>query len=97
LGIVHSCTDLQLVADDLLVFQEFLYFVVIVCSNFLNVEIIKGLNLEVDFMKGKIVSTENIAVAVWEQIEAEIKGHGAELYCVKLVETENNFVEYFGN
>jgi len=57
----------------------------------------KNLNLEVDFMKGKIVSTENIAVAVWEQIEAEIKGHGAELYCVKLVETENNFVEYFGN
>ena len=57
----------------------------------------KNLNLEVDFLKGKIVSTENIAVAIWGQIEPEINGLGAELYCVKLVETENNFVEYYGN
>jgi len=57
----------------------------------------KNLNVEVDFMKGKIVSTENIAIAIWEQIEDDIKGIGAELHCVKIVETENNFVEYFGN
>ena len=57
----------------------------------------KNLNLEVGFMKGKIVSTENIAVAIWDQLEPDIKRLGCDLYCVKLVETENNFVEYFGN
>ncbi len=56
----------------------------------------KNLNIEVDFMKGKIVSTENIAMAIWDQIEEDIKAIGAELHCVKLIETENNFVEYFG-
>jgi len=56
----------------------------------------KNLNIEVDFMQGKIVSTENIAIAIWDELEAEIKKSGAELHCVKLVETENNFVEYFG-
>ena len=48
-------------------------------------------------MKGKIVSTENIAVAIWDQIEEEIRAIGAELHCVKIIETENNFVEYFGH
>jgi 6-pyruvoyltetrahydropterin/6-carboxytetrahydropterin synthase len=57
----------------------------------------KNLNVEVDFMKGKIVSTENIAVAIWNEMEEDIRNIGAELYCIKVIETENNFVEYFGN
>ncbi|MCF8369043.1 MAG: 6-carboxytetrahydropterin synthase [Bacteroidales bacterium] len=57
----------------------------------------KNLNLEVDFMKNQIVSTENVAIAIWNELKADIKNLGAELYCIKLVETENNFVEYFGN
>jgi 6-pyruvoyltetrahydropterin/6-carboxytetrahydropterin synthase len=57
----------------------------------------KNLNLEVDFMKGMIVSSENVAVAIWNQLEEEVRAIGAELHSVKLVETENNFVEYFGN
>jgi len=56
----------------------------------------KNLNIEVDFMKGKIVSTENIAIAIWDQIEEDVRSIGAELHCVKIIETENNFVEYFG-
>jgi len=56
----------------------------------------KNLNVEVGFMKNKIVSSENIAIAFWEQLEEDVKNLGAELHCVKLVETENNFVEYFG-
>lgn len=56
----------------------------------------KNLNIEVDFMKGKIVSTENIAISIWEVLETPIKELGADLHCVKIVETENNFVEYFG-
>ena len=57
----------------------------------------KNLNLEVEFMKGKIVSTENIAVAIWNELEMPVKNIGGELHRIKLVETENNFVEYFGN
>ena len=57
----------------------------------------KNMNLEVDFMKDKIVSTENIAIGIWEQLDGPVKRLGAELHCVKLVETENNFVEYYGH
>ena len=57
----------------------------------------KNINLEVDFMKGKRVSTENLAVAIWEELDPHIRMLGIELHSVKLEETENNFVEYFGN
>ncbi len=57
----------------------------------------KNINLEVDFMKNKLTSTENLAIGIWEELEPHIKEHHAQLHCVKLVETENNFVEYFGN
>ncbi len=56
----------------------------------------KNINLEVDFMNQRIASTENIAIAIWEQLEQGIKMLGCELHCVKLMETENNYVEYFG-
>ncbi len=57
----------------------------------------KNLNIEVEFMKDRIVSTENIAIAIWEELEEDIRQIGAELHCIKIVETENNFVEYYGN
>jgi 6-pyruvoyltetrahydropterin/6-carboxytetrahydropterin synthase len=57
----------------------------------------KNLNLEVDFMKGRIASTENIAIAIWEELEPEIRELGVELYRIRIEETENNAVEYFGN
>ncbi|KAF5074192.1 6-pyruvoyl tetrahydropterin synthase [anaerobic digester metagenome] len=57
----------------------------------------KNVNLEVDFMAGKLASTENLAIAIWEQLENPISETGARLHCVKLFETERNFVEYFGN
>lgn len=56
----------------------------------------KNLNIEVDFMKGKVTSTENLAVAVWNELEAPIKALGIELHCVKIQETENNYIEYYG-
>ena len=56
----------------------------------------KNLNLEVDFMRGIIPSTENLAVAIWKQLEPHIKGLGIELHCVKIEETENNSAEYYG-
>lgn len=56
----------------------------------------KNINLDVPFMKGKLASAENIAIAIWEQLEDDIASLGTTLHCVKLCETENNFVEYFG-
>lgn len=56
----------------------------------------KNINLEVSFMKGKLASTENLAVGIWEELEEHIHLLGAELHCVKVTESENNFVEYFG-
>jgi 6-pyruvoyltetrahydropterin/6-carboxytetrahydropterin synthase len=56
----------------------------------------RNINLEVDFMKGKMASTENITIAIWEELEKPVNRLGATLHCVKVCETENNFVEYFG-
>lgn len=56
----------------------------------------KNLDLDVDFLKGRWSSTENLAVAVWEQLVEPINALGCSLYCVKIQETENNYVEYFG-
>jgi 6-pyruvoyltetrahydropterin/6-carboxytetrahydropterin synthase len=56
----------------------------------------RNINLEVDFMKGKLASTENLAVSIWHVLEPEIRRSGATLYKVRLEETENNYAEYFG-
>jgi 6-pyruvoyltetrahydropterin/6-carboxytetrahydropterin synthase len=56
-----------------------------------------NINLEVKFMNGKLASTENLAVGIWNELEQPIKQLGAELHCVKVTESENNFVEYHGN
>ncbi|MBN8546694.1 MAG: 6-carboxytetrahydropterin synthase [Ignavibacteria bacterium] len=55
----------------------------------------KHLNLDVDFMKGVIPTAENIAVKIWDQLVDKIPN--GKLYKIKLHETENNFVEYFGD
>ncbi len=56
----------------------------------------KNINVEVDFMHGKFASTESLAIAIWEQLDAHVKALGAELHCIRLHESENNFVEYYG-
>jgi 6-pyruvoyltetrahydropterin/6-carboxytetrahydropterin synthase len=57
----------------------------------------KNINLEVDFMQGKLASTENLAVGIWEVLHPHILELGAELHCVKVTESENNYVEYYGD
>lgn len=57
----------------------------------------KNLNLDVPFMKGKMASTENLAVEIWQQLDAPIEKLGAKLHKIYLRETENNSVEYFGS
>lgn len=56
----------------------------------------KNINIEVDFMKGKYASTENLAIGIWHQLEKAVSELDAKLHCVKVCESENNFVEYFG-
>ena len=56
----------------------------------------QNINLDVDFMKGKMASTEVLAKEIWNQLVERITKEGAILHSVKLYETENNFVEYFG-
>jgi 6-pyruvoyltetrahydropterin/6-carboxytetrahydropterin synthase len=56
----------------------------------------KNLNMDVPFLKGLLASTENVVIKIWEQIEQPIKDFAGELVKIKLVETENNYVEYFG-
>jgi 6-pyruvoyltetrahydropterin/6-carboxytetrahydropterin synthase len=56
----------------------------------------KNLNLDVPFLQGIMASTENIAIVIWDLIEEDIRLNGGELAKIKLIETENNFVEYFG-
>ena len=55
-----------------------------------------SLNEDIDFLDGIIPSTENLAIAFWKILSPIIVDHGAELHCVRIIETENNSVEYFG-
>jgi len=56
----------------------------------------RNLNLDVPFLKGMLASTENIVIQVWNRIKDPIRKAGGELAKIKLVETENNYAEYFG-
>lgn len=54
----------------------------------------KNFNLEVDFMRGVIPTTENIIVAMWRVLAPAIAP--ATLTRLVLWETPNNYVEYDG-
>ena len=54
----------------------------------------KNLNTETDFMKGINPTSENLVVAIWDQLKDKISN--GKLYSVKLYETENNYFEYRG-
>lgn len=59
----------------------------------------KNLNLDVDFMIGKMASTEILAYEFWKILAPKISnlsdGRGV-LHSIKLYETPRNYVEYFG-
>ncbi|MFQ3575217.1 MAG: 6-carboxytetrahydropterin synthase [Cytophagales bacterium] len=58
----------------------------------------KNLNLDVDFLIGKMASTEVLAIEFWNILEPAISNieKNAKLHSIKLYETPRNFVEYFG-
>lgn len=57
----------------------------------------KNLNEDDTFMKNIMPTTEHLAIEVWKQLAKPITDMGGTLHCIKIYETENNFVEYFGN
>jgi 6-pyruvoyltetrahydropterin/6-carboxytetrahydropterin synthase len=56
----------------------------------------KNLNVEVDFLKGHMCTTENLAKGIWQQLQPQLPGD-VQLHCIKLYETPRIYVEYFGN
>ncbi len=55
----------------------------------------KNLNLDVPFLEGQLCSTENLAIAIWKQLQPLLPA-SAILHCIKLYETPRIYVEYFG-
>jgi len=56
----------------------------------------KNLNLEVDFLAGKVPTSENVAIGIWNELYADIRKLGGILHCVRLEQSENNIIEYYG-
>lgn len=55
----------------------------------------RNLNLDVEFMRGQMCSTENLAIAIWQQLEPHLPA-SVKLHAIKLYETPRIYVEYFG-
>ncbi len=56
----------------------------------------KNLNVEVDFLKDKMCSTEIVATEIWNQL-TPVLPETVRLHCIKLYETPRIYVEYFGD
>ncbi len=55
----------------------------------------QNLNLDVPWLSGQMPSIENISAAIWHRIATKLP-EGVYLHKITLWETQNNFVEYFG-
>jgi 6-pyruvoyltetrahydropterin/6-carboxytetrahydropterin synthase len=55
----------------------------------------KNLNLDVPFLQGKLCSTENLAIGIWNQLLLHLPKE-VQLHGIKLYETPRIYVEYFG-
>lgn len=55
----------------------------------------KNLNMDVEFLQGKMCSTEVLAMEIWNQLQPHLPA-SVNLHSVKLYETSRIYVEYFG-
>lgn len=55
----------------------------------------RNLNVDVDFMQGKLCSIENLVIGIWNELVPHLPAT-AQLHCLKLVETSKIYVEYYG-
>jgi len=69
---------------------------IIIKENILDKLDHKNLNVEVDFLKDKMCSTENLAEGIWKQLEKALPTE-VKLHSIKLYETPRIYVEYFGD
>lgn len=70
-----------------------------ILKKIINEEIIekvdhKHLNIDVEMFKGIITSLENIVAVFWQNLEKKIPN--GKLFKIKIFETDNNWIEYFG-
>jgi 6-pyruvoyltetrahydropterin/6-carboxytetrahydropterin synthase len=57
----------------------------------------KHLNHDVAMFEGVIPTAENLAIKFWEVVDAEIRKYpGVKLHQVRVIESKNNFVDYYG-
>ncbi len=58
----------------------------------------KNLNIDVDFMQGKMASCEIFVTEIWKILQPAIAAvaPNSKLHYIKLIETPKNFVEYYG-
>jgi len=58
----------------------------------------KNINLDVDFMQGKLASCENLIVEIWKILDQKLSSitKYGKLHSLRLYETPRNYVEYFG-
>ncbi len=54
----------------------------------------KNLNLDVEFTRNLLPSTENLVVAFWRELEPSIPT--GRLHRIRLQETDRNWAEYLG-
>ena len=55
----------------------------------------RNLNIDVDFMRGKLCSIENLVIGIWNELVPHLPA-SVDLHCLKLVETSKIYVEYYG-
>ncbi len=55
-----------------------------------------NLNMDVDFLKGKQTSAENLAIGIWNELKPHIESLDASLHSIKIYETPHIYVEYLG-
>jgi len=55
----------------------------------------QNLNLDVPWLAGTMPSIETVVVAIWQRLSQKLPD-GVQLHKITLWETQNNFVEYYG-
>lgn len=55
----------------------------------------KNLNVDVEFMQGKLCSIENLVMAMWQQLVPHLPAN-VQLHSLRLFETDKIYTEYFG-
>ena len=68
-------------------------------KDLMNSEVIDGLdhrhlNKEVPEFRDRIPTTENVAIAIWNRLSGKL--NGAKLHRVRLYETDDLFVDVYG-